>query len=137
GKVGTAFALDGVDDYIEIASSPSLRITDALTIETWVRIDSAGGAPQHYVLDTRDGTGGGFGLNVDTDLIQFFWEGRPDVDYPSTIQVGMWHHVAGTYDGSITRVYVDGAEVGSIAVSGAIPVSSGSAYIGQRFTFTE
>lgn len=36
------------------------------------------------------------------------------------LQVGVFHHVAGTFDGSTMRLYLDGVEVGSLPVSGTI-----------------
>ena len=43
------------------------------------------------------------------------------------LQVGAFHHVAGTYDGTTMRLYFDGAEVGSLPVSGFVGVSEGVA----------
>jgi beta-lactamase regulating signal transducer with metallopeptidase domain len=72
GPIGGALEFDGGDDYIEVPYDDSLAITDEITIGTWVNIANAVGAGQHYVVDSRDGTGGGYGLNVDTELIQFY-----------------------------------------------------------------
>src|SRR6266446_6648244 len=35
GKVGHAFSFDGVNGYIEIPDSPSLSITNTLSIDAW------------------------------------------------------------------------------------------------------
>ena len=138
GQVGQAFSLDGFDDFIEVPNSASLGITDEITIDAWVKIASPGGQffPQHYVIDSRDGIGGGYGLNVDTELIQF-WIGDFFPNYPSTVQVGQWHHVAGTYDGSNMVVYVDGVVMGSFSPTTNLIPSTAPLFIGQRFTFTE
>ncbi|MFA5140503.1 MAG: LamG-like jellyroll fold domain-containing protein [Elusimicrobiota bacterium] len=48
------------------------------------------------------------------------------------VQDGQWHHVAATYDGSITRIYVDGSLKGS-CYNGAVNTPSGSTFvIGNR-----
>jgi hypothetical protein len=47
---------------------------------------------------------------------------------------GAWHHVAGTFDGSVMRFYLDGAEVGPSTAAGPIayPLPSNEAfYIGN------
>ncbi|MBA7558226.1 hypothetical protein ES705_51021 [subsurface metagenome] len=45
---------------------------------------------------------------------------------------GEWHHIAGTYDGSNLRLYVDGSEVGSgKSVSKTIGYSAGDLFIGS------
>lgn len=36
------------------------------------------------------------------------------------LQAGIFHHVAGTYDGDVMRLYLDGVQVGSLAVSGTV-----------------
>jgi len=38
----------------------------------------------------------------------------------NVLQKGVWYHVAGSYDGSIMRLYLDGLEVGNLAVSGSV-----------------
>jgi len=45
---------------------------------------------------------------------------------------GTWHHIAGTYDGSTIRLYVDGVEKASSSVSGPIQTSSTPLYIGNK-----
>jgi len=45
---------------------------------------------------------------------------------------GTWHHIAGTYDGSTIRLYVDGVEKASGSVSGPIQTSSTPLYIGNK-----
>ena len=36
------------------------------------------------------------------------------------LTVGVWHHIAGTYDGANIKIYVDGVERNSLAVTGNI-----------------
>jgi hypothetical protein len=45
---------------------------------------------------------------------------------------GQWHHVAGTYDGSVARLYVDGVDDGSVLTSGAIGKNVYGVYIGAN-----
>jgi hypothetical protein len=40
GQVGNAFSFDGVNDRITIADSPSLRLTQSLTIEGWIKANA-------------------------------------------------------------------------------------------------
>jgi hypothetical protein len=37
GKIGQALSFDGVDDYVDCGNAASLNITDALTIEVWIK----------------------------------------------------------------------------------------------------
>ena len=42
GIVGQALNFDGTDDYVDAGSGASLAITEAVTIEAWVKLDSLG-----------------------------------------------------------------------------------------------
>ena len=42
------------------------------------------------------------------------------IDAPFSPTLGTWHHVAGTWDGTTMRAYVDGVEVGNRPFSGTI-----------------
>ena len=57
GKVGQAFSLDGVNDRVQMADSESLKLTNSLTIEGWVKADSIP-AQQGEILFRGDDRGG-------------------------------------------------------------------------------
>ena len=108
GKVGEAFSLDGVDDFISIPDSDSLDITDTITLSTWI-----------YRNDNRTNAGlltkgsinvlGVYELAVYEGRFYFRLNGY-DLNLPSisSIPVGVWTHVAGTYDGSTAKIYING-----------------------------
>jgi hypothetical protein len=51
GKVGQAFSLDGVDDYVEVPDSPSLTPpSSSITLEAWVKPDAVNG---DYVIMSK------------------------------------------------------------------------------------
>ena len=137
GRVGCALSLDGTDDHVAVTPSETLTITDQLTIEAWVNMAAPAGGPQHYVVDSRDGTQtGGYGLNVDTELIQF-WIGEQYPNFPVSVTAGEWHHVVGTYDGATMVIYIDGNPVGTTPFRASSSPSTAPLYIGQRYTFSE
>jgi PKD repeat protein len=41
------------------------------------------------------------------------------------LETEVFHHVAGTYDGSVMRLYLDGVDVGNLAVSGTVATGDG------------
>ena len=41
GKIGKALNFDGVDDYIDAGNNASLNITNAITIEAWIKIPAS------------------------------------------------------------------------------------------------
>jgi hypothetical protein len=44
----------------------------------------------------------------------------------ASVNDNAWHHLAGTYDGTTVRVYVDGVQAGSVAASAAVYYPGGS-----------
>ena len=137
GKFGTALQFDGIDDYISIADSPSLNPTEEITIETWVR---PGSLPQvgwnkivakpytshadpwqQYALTLHDN--------------QFVFElnaggTKQGVTGAEILTPDTWYHVAGTYDGSEMKIYVNGELSGTLSKSGAIAVYPTDVHIG-------
>jgi hypothetical protein len=112
GPFGTALQLDGINDYVDCGNAESLNITDKLTISAWVKTVDAGdpaggemGGQNHYVSKHSC-----YQFKHRTNLLIFaIWDGSP---YATRISIdnsfnGEWHHVVGTYDGSVLKTYVD------------------------------
>jgi hypothetical protein len=58
GQIGQAFSFDGVDDRVLIADDPSLQLTESMTIEGWVRVDSFPASGHGLILFRGDDRGG-------------------------------------------------------------------------------
>ena len=115
GMVGFARNFNGSTNFLDCGNSANLDITNAITLEAWVKptVDTS----NHRIVSKQysDVTTGGscYQLGI-TSANKWRWSvgGVFDVSVDSTVpQSGKWHHVAGTYDRTNTRVYVDGVEV--------------------------
>jgi len=140
---GSALRFDGADDVVTIPDSRSLEPAN-LTVDAWVRAPSSPGASRYIVANHADrcnyssyglytAAGGGLAFYIG-DSSQFY--ASPEA--PATVWDGNWHNVAGTFDGSTVRLYVDGQQVGSgspahtsIDYSLPIPGSNIGAYTGN------
>ena len=123
GKFGTAVEFDGEDDYVAVPDSPSLNITDEITIVMWAKRNTTSnddheravmkgskGEPGAYALSIRFARFH-FGVHVDERWHFSDREMWRDTD---------WHHVAGTYD-SRTReynLYKDGVNISKKILDG-------------------
>ena len=103
----------------QMADSPSLDLTDAMTLETWVRFDSLPSTGRAGLIDND----GQYGLILYattglwcTNLIQL---NLPHVPVPT----GVWLHVACTWDGATLTMYFDGLPVASMASTGTMPTT--------------
>ena len=135
GVIGDAVSFDGSGDYALAPDDPSLDITDAITIATWVRPEVA--ATQYLVKKAVNGATDGYELGLSSTAAgqQFFIRFNQTtsgndfrINSVDTYALGQWSHVAATYDGAITRLYVDGDEVGSAA--GPLSIASNDLSLG-------
>jgi hypothetical protein len=116
GGAGNALDFDGTDDYVEISDNAALdaNLGDSFTIEAWIRTREdadnmifakhSGGDDGSYYFATRSG-----GVLQLTALTS---SGREDHTVSFSYDDDKWHHVAGVYNGSDLKIYVDGAQVG-------------------------
>jgi hypothetical protein len=117
GKIGEGFArFDGIDDYIVIKNSESLEPSKEITVETWVR--KTGSNPYEYLISKGaalcDFSSYAFYTDVNGGLTFYVSNGLSAAGSPnvnSSIWDGSWHHIAGTFDGYMCRMFVDGEEI--------------------------
>lgn len=146
GVVGQAFSFDGVDDFVSVPHAARQNIRQALTIDAWVMKNGPCQRTNCIVLMKEDVSAPGegdlrYGLLVFDDgapagrvslsLNTGIWE---DVVISNTVlQDDIWYHVAGTYDGSSAKIYVNGILENSVEKSGLVlPSTGGAMKIGQE-----
>jgi parallel beta-helix repeat protein len=130
GRIGSALHFNGVDDGVDCPNSPSLDVTGPITLAAWVKTEDSGDGKTHeYIVKGHRA----YALRHQQDnVIEFmifdglsFCNARCRVNSSFN---GVWHHLAGVYDGGRLALYIDGqlqvpsnhvdsAHVGSIASS--------------------
>ncbi|MCW3023528.1 MAG: hypothetical protein JWR30_2850 [Conexibacter sp.] len=118
---GSGLRFDG-NDFVRIPDSPALR-TPQITVSSWVRASQSPGEYKYilgrgadrcesssYALYTGETGGLRFYVTDVTGAVR-----GSDVIPAATIWNGKWHHVAGTWDGSAAKLFVDGRLISSAA----------------------
>jgi len=121
---GYSLLFDGDTDFVTLPNS--IAYGDKVTVWAWIK--PAGLSGQQAIYDDY-GSPGVF-LALFGDKLEWNISTQSDPGQGVSIFAGrlcpnVWQHIAGTYDGSTIRAYVNGVEVGSKPASGAI-IDNGS-----------
>jgi regulation of enolase protein 1 (concanavalin A-like superfamily) len=121
GELDGALGFTGYE-YVECGNAASLNVTTALTLATWIRTnDAADGQNNPYVAKGNSS----YALRQNTGNNIEFSVAAGGSLRTAALPIsagfnGLWHHVAGTYDGSNLKLYVDGQLSATTPSTGAI-----------------
>lgn len=102
---------------VDVADSPALE-SPAITVLAWVKASGPGAYKWMLAKGAQNCLGPSYGLTTGpSGGLEFaIFDGagsRLSPDAGAAIWDDQWHAVAGTYDGTALRLYVDGAQVGA------------------------
>jgi hypothetical protein len=122
GKIGGGYEFDGEENYI-LATSNTLKILNNFTILFWAKTDETLSEESNAWFS---------GVGNDNEDFGIGWQGWSDgwsVEFYNSsydrlvtdsvdiyVNVDTWYHIAGVYDGSYLRLYVNGTEISSTNV---------------------
>ena len=139
GKFGKALSFNGTSARVNVPDAASLDLTTGMTLEAWVRPsaltswrtvilkEAAGGLAFSLYAHTSASRPEGY-VHVTTDMA---------ASGTSPLTLNTWTHLAVSYDGATIRLYVNGVEVGSQALTGPIATSTGALRIGGNAVWGE
>ncbi|GAA4346825.1 hypothetical protein GCM10023185_01430 [Hymenobacter saemangeumensis] len=147
GSPNNALRFDGIDDNVSIPHNAAFNLTTALTIESWIRPVGTGQATQNVVCKSSNSqnTGYIFPRTDDTWNSLRIWLNRSgnwsQYTVPYAANIGTWHHVAATYDGTTVRMYIDGVQMTPTAsgavINGPITTNTNPQTLGTQPGFAE
>lgn len=117
GKFGKGLEFDGKDDMVD-TPYVSEEQQSAFTILAWIQPSIA--ISTQIVVAGRSNGGPQLNLNGSGKAMTGFKMDNGQfahVPGTTTFPKGKWTHAAGTYDGSVIKVYVDGVEEGTLKPS--------------------
>jgi YD repeat-containing protein len=134
GKVRGGLELDGVNDYVEVANSAILQLTNVLTIE--LAINTYAGGKNFGLLSHYDNHGewnyqvymnstGHICFNIGSDDS---WERT--LTSNAVVNDGKDYHVTATYDKSYMRIYIGGVEDNYVSETRTMGTGDCPSYIG-------
>jgi alpha-tubulin suppressor-like RCC1 family protein len=128
GIHGQAFVFNGTNGYVNVPSSPAIKMTGPFTAEAWVNYSRTSGVGNNSVMvmakgiDASTSLDWGMGISPAKKLRPHAQIGSSWVffDCASTLNTGVWYHVAMVYNGTNLQGYVNGVLDGSQTVSGTL-----------------
>jgi glucose/arabinose dehydrogenase/PKD repeat protein len=138
GRYGGALSFDGINDWVTVADANSLDI-NRMTLEAWVRPSGAG--DWRTVLLKEQPGQLVYALYGSTDNNRpaghVFTTGDIGVRGPAVLAANTWSHLAMTWDGITMRLYVNGTQVATGALTGNATTSTGALRIGGNAVWSE
>ncbi|MEI7981668.1 MAG: LamG-like jellyroll fold domain-containing protein [Bacteroidota bacterium] len=143
GAQNFALYFNGLNNKVGIYDSPVLNPTSALTVEAWINAGSWAGSIWAGNIICKQGTSPdrGYGLTAgENGRVEFTismsnsWK---SVNTPQMLGLNTWYHLAGVFDGTSLKIYVNGLLQNTTVVSGAISPSTGVVMnFGENPTFS-
>lgn len=140
---GNSIQVNGTSTYASVTNSPTLTPSAAMTIEAWIKPSSFGNNSWENVIVSKDdwvSGSNGYSLRCGGNGILSFNIGtignwQEAVSATGGLTLNVWQHVAGSYDGTTVRVYINGVEAGTTSYTGSINPSTFDLTFG-RTTYT-
>ncbi len=109
-----ALDFDGLNDKVGILDSPELNPQNELTIEAWINAEEWQSSIWAGVIISKQGTSPdkGYCLSAgENGRVEFtvsINEAWSSVNTPQLLGTNAWYHIAGVYDGSQMKMYING-----------------------------
>ncbi len=132
GDSSSAYAFDGIKDFINFGNSTDFNFTDSCTFSLWINPDKvqAGRILNKWVNGQEDKQI----FYLSERRLRFYLHCCSDTVLPSnsTIDLNKWTHIILVYDGNEQKIYIDGIEDASNERVGNIANSIGNLYAGYN-----
>ncbi len=115
---------DGSNDYVDCGTTSNFELTN-VSIEAWVYLEANGTYQSIVSKLEHSGSREGYELLINnTSQIMFSvgnnWSDWSSATSSTTLSINTWYHIAGTYDGSTIRIYINGVEDGNASYTNGI-----------------
>ncbi len=123
---GYAIEFDGVDDYVNVLDSASLDLSNAFTIDAWIKLN---GQERYPIIGKWNDNNGNYQwaylMEFNNNVLRLtISDNNSQWDYlfgNTILQIGLWYHVTATFDNGVMKLYIndqlDAEKLSSIVTS--------------------
>ncbi|MBI5361327.1 MAG: DUF2341 domain-containing protein [Planctomycetes bacterium] len=140
GKSGSGLNFDGTDDEVQAPDSPTLDITNAITLSAWVKPSGFPNAvgeiisKWNYITNNRS-----FLLDVDNFGNPRFYVSSDGIEQwgftaNASIPTSSWTHITAVSDGAVMKIYINGVQDPATLPAHQIKASNATCGIGNIST---
>ena len=119
----SAYNFNGSSDFIQVTHNSSLTFTTSVSFSFWLNVpdsslNTTGIQERQAIGKQRTPSASGIGFET-TDgstpklAPQFYIQGGAQYEDNSPITINTWHHLVGTYDGTILKLYKNSFLIGT------------------------
>ena len=128
GKFGQGAWVPGTPAKIMVAHNAAL-LPRTITVMMWAKTSLG--------MEVQKDWGSGWNLYIDQGVGKAIFSITDQVNYKKAVSItsvkdNLWHLIAGTYDGTTVKVYVDGRMENSKNIAGTIATGTSAVYIGAN-----
>lgn len=139
-----ALYFNGTDQYVDCLSDASISsFPNGITLEAWIYPTTFGANFWEDTILSKEGAGthgyclrsGGNGI-IDFAASPGAWDSSKHVaSSDNALSLNTWQHVAGTYDGTIMVLYVNGVNAGSLVTNHELADTDGNLWLGASMSW--
>jgi hypothetical protein len=140
GKYGGAATFNGTTSWVTVNDANTLDLTTGMTLEAWLYPTALGTGWRTVIFKEKPGdVVYSLYANDSTQraLTQLNIGGELNAWSVTQLPLNTWTHIAGTWDGTTLRMWVNGALVGTRAVTGTLANSTGVLRMGGNGIWNE
>ena len=119
-KLGTSSAsFDGTDDRLTVPTDADFNFsTGEYTLEAFVYLNNTSGSKTIFDFRSNSPTEISPVVNIDGSDIRYYVNGVAEITGAAALTATTWHHIAISRTAGVSKLFVDGAQVGSSYTDG-------------------
>ena len=125
-----SLSFDGIDDYVNCGNNPSLNISDSLTVQVWVKVNSSDW--WNGIIAKNNPSNYGWYVGTLDQQVHFGGRSSSYFDTESDFSENQWDRYTSVYVNGFQKLYKNGLLVDEDSLSADLSIEIYDLYIGYK-----